>query len=278
MTQLIKFWVILRLSKKNSSCEPTSAWIVRYTGSYLIMPAVFTGNLGTSLLFQRPVLELISERYLATVQLALVAMLLAAFLGIPLGVMGALNRGTSKDLVCMSFSLLGVAIPNFWLGPMLILVFSVYLGVLPVSEKVGLASFVLPALTLGTSLAAFLSRVTRSAVLEHCNSDYIRTARAKGSSPFSVVFKHLLRNASLPIVTVFGLQFGVLLTGAIVTEKIFDWPGLGTLMLEALGNRDYPVVQGCVLIFAATYLFVNLATDLFSAKLDPRIEIGNDRC
>ena len=115
-------------------------------------------------------------------------------------------------------------------------------------------------------------------MLEHCNSDYIRTARAKGRSPFSVVFKHLLRNASLPIVTVFGLQFGVLLTGAIVTEKIFDWPGLGTLMLEALGNRDYPVVQGCVLIFAATYLFVNLATDLFSAKLDPRIEIGNDRC
>lgn len=229
------------------------------------------GDLGTSLVYGDRVQDLILERMAPTVELALAAILLALLLSLPLGALSAWFRGRLFDRASMLIALLGVAIPNFWLGPMLILLFSVHLGWLPVSERAGFDSYLLPVFTLGTALAAYLSRITRTSFLEQLNENYVRTALAKGLSSFSVVKDHVLRNASIPIVTVAGLQFGVLLTGAVVTEKIFDWPGLGTLMLEGLGNRDYPTVQGCVLLFSMSYLLVNLMVDLVVSLIDPRV-------
>jgi ABC-type dipeptide/oligopeptide/nickel transport system permease component len=158
---------------------------------------------------------------------------------------------------------------------MLVLVFSVELGWLPVSERSGFSSYILPAISLGLALSAMLSRMTRNSMLDHFKEDYVRTARAKGTRETVVVLKHVLRNASLPLVTVVGLQFGVLLTGAIITERIFDWPGLGSLILDGINNRDYPLVQGCVLMFSWTYLIVNLLTDLAYAIVDPRIRTAS---
>lgn len=235
------------------------------------------GDLGSSIMSQEPVLDLILERAGPTFELALCAMFVAILMAIPLGLISAWKAGTSVDLGAMFFALLGVSMPNFWLGPLLILFFSLHLDILPVSERTDWTSYILPSITLGTALAAVLSRMTRNSVLEALSEDYIRTARAKGVSSFKILFKHALRNASLPIVTIIGLQFGVLLTGAIITEKIFDWPGLGTLMLSGLFERDYPVVQGCVLVFALTYVFVNLLTDIAYGILDPRVSItGGD--
>lgn len=231
------------------------------------------GDLGQSLIYNRSVQSLILERLPATIQLAICALLLAIFIGIPLGTISALGKDKIQDQVAMTFSLLGIAIPNFWLGPMLILVFAIKLDLLPVSEKNGFLSFILPSLTIGTALAAIISRMTRNTLLDTLREDYIRTAKAKGVHPKIIVLKHALRNAALPLVTIIGLQFGVLLTGAVVTEKIFDWPGLGTLILEALGNRDYPLVQGCVLIFSTIYLLVNLLTDLVYKFIDPRVKL-----
>ena len=174
----------------------------------------------------------------------------------------------------MGFALLGICVPNFLLGPLLVLLFSLQLGWLPVSERTGLASYILPSLTMGMALAAILSRMTRTSMLENMREDYVRTARAKGNLERIVIGKHVLRNASLPLVTIVGLQFGVLITGAIITERIFDWPGLGTLILEGIYNRDYPLVQGCVLMFSGTYLIVNLATDILYGFVDPRIKLS----
>lgn len=233
---------------------------------------IFRGQLGNSLIYNRPVLDLLTERLPATLYLALTSLAVAIFMGLPLGLLGALRKDRFQDYFAMTFALLGVAIPNFWLGPMLILLFSNQLNLLPVSGTGHWTHFILPSLTIGTSLAAIISRMTRNSVLDTIREDYVRTARAKGAHPFTVIFKHVLRNASLPLVTIVGLQFGVLLTGAVVTEKIFDWPGLGTLILEALGNRDYPVVQGCVLFFSSGYLIVNLVTDIFYRIVDPRVK------
>lgn len=232
------------------------------------------GDLGTSLLYRKPVKELIAQRIRPTLELAACAMIVAILLSLPLGIIGALRQGRAADYAAMAFALTGVAIPNFWLGPMLVLLFAITLGWLPVSERGSLSSYVLPAITLGTALAAILSRMTRNSMLDNLREDYVRTARAKGNDESTVVGKHVLRNAALPLVTVVGLQFGVLLTGAIITERIFDWPGLGTLILDGINNRDYPLVQGCVLMFSATYLIVNLLTDLSYAIVDPRIRTG----
>jgi peptide/nickel transport system permease protein len=218
------------------------------------------------------VTELIAERVQPTVELAVVSLIVALCLSIPLGIVSALKAGKPLDYTAMGFALLGVAIPNFWLGPMLVLLFSLELGWLPVSERGGALSYVLPAITLGTALAAILSRMTRNSMLDNMKEDYVRTARAKGNPERTVIGKHVFRNAALPLVTIVGLQFGVLLTGAIITERIFDWPGLGSLILDGINNRDYPVVQGCVLVFSATYLIVNLVTDLSYALVDPRIK------
>jgi len=233
------------------------------------------GDLGRSLIYNRPVIELIKERVPATVELAFLALLVSITISIPLGIISALNKDKLFDITAMSFALIGVAIPNLWLGPMLILFFSIKLGWLPVSERGNLLSYILPSTTMGTALAAILSRMTRNSVLDSLKEDYVRTARAKGLSETTVLFKHVLKNASLPLVTIVGLQFGVLLTGAVVTERIFDWPGLGTLILDGLGNRDYPLVQGCVLTFSMSYLIVNLLTDIMYKVLDPRISFDS---
>lgn len=234
---------------------------------------IIHGDLGTSIIYNRPVTDLIRERVPATLELATLSIIVSLILSIPLGVISALRKNKLTDLAAMAFALLGVAIPNFWLGPMLILVFSIHFRWLPVSERSGPLSYILPAITMGTALAAIMSRMTRNSVLDTLKEDYVRTARAKGLSETVIILKHVLRNAALPLVTVIGLQFGVLLTGAVVTERIFDWPGLGTLILDGLGNRDYPLVQGCVLTFSTSYLVVNLLTDLAYKILDPRITL-----
>ena len=231
-------------------------------------------DLGQSFSFQRPVLDLLAERLPATLTLAGVALVLALSLAIPLGVLAACRRGQPADSVAMGFSLLGGAIPNFWLGPLLILVFSLWLGWTPVSGREGPASLILPAITLGTSLAAILARMVRGSVLEVLGEDYIRTARAKGLAPGAVLWNHALRNAWLPVLTLVGLQLGGLLGGAVITETVFGWPGLGSLLVEAIQSRDYPVVQGAVLLVSLTYVLVNTGTDLVYAWVDPRIREG----
>ena len=241
-------------------------------GDYFVKLA--HGDLGESVVYHRPVTALIAERVRPTVELTVCAMVVALLLSIPLGVLSAIRAGKPLDYGAMAFALMGIAIPNFWLGPMLVLLFSLELGWLPVSGRDTLASYVLPAATLGFALAAILSRMTRNSMLDNLREDYARTARAKGAREFVVVMKHVLRNAALPLVTIVGLQFGVLLTGAIITERIFDWPGLGSLILDGINNRDYALVQGLVLVFSCTYLVVNLLTDLSYALVDPRIKTG----
>lgn len=231
-------------------------------------------DLGSSLVYQRPVVELVAERLPATLTLAAAALALALVLALPLGVLAACRRGRAADGAATVFALLGSSIPNFWLGPLLILTFSLWLGWTPVSGREGWASWVLPALTLGTSLAAVLARMVRSSVLEVLGEDYVRTARAKGLSPAAVLWGHALRNAWLPVLTLAGLQLGSLLGGAVITETVFAWPGLGSLLVEAIQGRDYPVVQGCVLLVSLGYVLVNTWTDLAYAWVDPRIRGG----
>ena len=228
-------------------------------------------DLGTSFSSRRPISELIAERAPATAELALAGLLVAVLISFPLGSIAAIRKDSPWDQGAMAFSLLGVSVPNFWMGPVLILVFSLWLGWFPVSGRDGLASLVLPAITLGTALAAVLSRMVRSTLLEVLSEDYIRTARAKGLSERQVVMHHGLRNAMLPIITLLGLQLGTLLGGAVITETVFSWPGLGKLTIDAILRRDYPVVQACVLLISLTYVGVNILTDLVYAWVDPRI-------
>jgi peptide/nickel transport system permease protein len=231
-------------------------------------------DLGVSLHDRRPVLDLLLERAGPTLELALAALILAVLIALPLGVLAAQHRGGTLDRVAMTVSLIGAAIPNFWLGPLLILLFSLWLGWMPVSGRDGWSSLVLPALTLGTGLAAVLARMVRASVLEVLNEDYVRTARAKGLGPVAVLWGHALRTAWLPILTLIGLQLGALLAGAVITETVFAWPGLGSLLVEAIQQRDYPVVQGAVLLISLTYVLVNGATDLAYGLLDPRTRLG----
>jgi peptide/nickel transport system permease protein len=229
------------------------------------------GDLGTSLRTSQPVLVLLGERVRATVELGLAAMGVALLLALPLGVVAAVWRGGPIDQGAMTLALLGISIPNFWLGPMLALLFSVELGWLPVSGRGTPAHLVLPALTLGAALAAILARMTRASVLDELGELYVQAARARGVSRIRAVTAHALRNSLIPIVTIVGLQFGAVLTGAVITETIFAWPGIGRLLVQSIGFRDYPTIQGCILLIAVTYVAMNLITDVLYGFLDPRI-------
>lgn len=236
---------------------------------YLV--GIVHGDLGQSFRFREPVARVVLEHYPATLELAIVALLVCAVIGIPAGLLAAERRATATDRAVGVFTLLGLSVPNFALGPVLILVFSVILGWLPVSGRGGPAHLVLPAMTLGASLAAILTRMVRTSVIEELSSDYVRTARAKGLSPAAVLFHHAFRNALIPILTILGLQFGTLLAGTIVTETIFSWPGIGRLAVQAINARDYPLLQGCILLIAVSYVLVNLLTDFVYALVDPRV-------
>ena len=235
------------------------------------LAGVVRGNLGESFRYQRPVSRVILEHYPATLELSFVALLACAAIGISAGVLSAHKRGHIEDRAVSVFTLLGLSVPNFALGPVLILLFSVILGWLPVSGRGGLAHLVLPAITLGAALAAILTRMVRIAVIEELSSDYVRTARAKGLSESAVLFRHAFRNALIPILTILGLQFGTLLAGTIVTETIFSWPGIGRLAVTAIQARDYPLLQGCILLIAVSYVLVNLLTDFVYLLVDPRV-------
>ncbi|MGE5322534.1 MAG: nickel ABC transporter permease [Actinomycetota bacterium] len=232
---------------------------------------VLHGDLGRSLRFDQPVTKLVLERYPQTMELTLASMVVALLISIPAGVRSARRRNRWDDRLLSFVSLLGLSFPNFALGPILILFFAIYLGLLPVSGSGTPAHLVLPAITMGGALAAILTRMVRTAMLEELSHDYIRTARAKGLPENVVVYKHALRNALVPVLTVVGLQFGALLAGAIVTETIFSWPGIGRLTIQAIGNRDYYLVQGCILMIGLTYVAVNFFTDFLYSLANPRI-------
>jgi peptide/nickel transport system permease protein len=232
---------------------------------------VLRGDLGPSLRFNQSVSKLIVQRYPYTLQLTIAALVVAILISFPAGVRSAQRRGRWDDKLLSIVSLFGLSLPNFALGPILILFFSIKLGLLPVSGSGTFAHLVLPAITMGSALAAILTRMVRTSMLEELGQDYIRTARAKGLSERAVVYRHALRNAMLPVLTVIGLQFGALLAGAIVTETIFSWPGIGRLTIQAIGNRDYYLVQGCILAIGLTYVFVNFVTDLLYSVVNPRI-------
>ena len=244
--------------------------LVQY-GSFL--QGLARGDLGVSLRNDQPVLQQILDRMPATAELALASMAVAILIALPLGIIAAVWRGTAVDYTAMTLSLVGISVPNFWLGPLLSIVFAVELGWLPVGGRGTLAHLVLPAATLGAALAAILARMTRASLLEELREPYVLAARAKGVSRTRAVLHHALRNSLIPIVTIVGLQFGVVLTGAVITETIFAWPGIGRLLIQSISFRDYPTVQGCVLLIAVTYVGVNLVTDLTYGFLDPRIRV-----
>jgi ABC-type dipeptide/oligopeptide/nickel transport system permease component len=245
--------------------------LVQY-GRYLSQ--TLRGDFGQSFKYQAPVRRIIFERYPATLQLAFLALLVCAAIGIPAGVFAAYRRGYTSDRAISVLTLFGLAMPNFALGPLLIALFSIKLGWLPVSGRGGPLNYILPSATLGAALAAILTRMVRGAMLEELSSDYVRTARAKGLSTFAVLTHHALRNALIPIITILGLQFGTLLAGTIVTETIFSWPGIGRLTVQAISSRDYPLLQGCILVIALSYVLVNLFTDFLYALIDPRVRVS----
>jgi ABC-type dipeptide/oligopeptide/nickel transport system permease component len=232
---------------------------------------VLHGDLGPSVRFNQSVTSLVAQRYPYTVELTVSALVVALLLSIPAGVRSARRRNRWDDRAISVVSLFGLSFPNFALGPILILFFAIRLGLLPVSGSGSLAHFVLPAITMGGALAAILTRMIRTSMLEELSQDYVRTARAKGLSEGAVVYRHALRNAMVPVLTVVGLQFGALLAGAIVTETIFSGPGIGRLTVQAIGNRDYFLVQGCILAIGLTYLAVNFLTDFLYSVANPRI-------
>ena len=234
---------------------------------------VVKGDLGTSFRYGTPVTREIGSRLLRTMQLALAAMAVAIVIAIPLGIIAAVRKGTAVDQAAMTLSLIGISMPNFWLGPLLAIVFAVRLGWLPVSGTGTVAHLVLPAVTLGAALAAILARMTRASVLEELRELYVLAARARGISRARAVIRHAFRNSLIPIVTIIGLQFGAVLTGTIITETIFAWPGVGRLLIQAINFRDYPLVQGCILFISFTYVTMNLLTDVAYGILDPRIRL-----
>ena len=239
--------------------------------TYLI--GLYHGNLGMSFRDQQPVMASIKARYPATIQLAVAALVLSLLFAIPAGVLSAIRQRRFADRALGLASLLGVSLPNFALGPLLILLFSIMLGLLPVSGRNGLSHLILPAATLSLGLSAMTMRMVRSSMLEEIHQDYVRTARAKGLKERTVLLKHALRNGLIPVITILGLQMGSLLAGAIITETIFSWPGLGRLTIQAINSRDYPLAQGCILTISLTYIFVNLITDLMYSVVDPRIRL-----
>ncbi|HTY76845.1 MAG TPA: ABC transporter permease [Candidatus Bathyarchaeia archaeon] len=237
----------------------------------LFLSAVARGDFGQSFQYRAPALRVVLERVPATVQLTLAAMLLTVALGVTLGIFTAVRRGTRYDLAGTILAVLGQSLPNFWLGIMLILLFGVALRWLPTSGFAGFTSLILPAVTLAAFPTALVARLTRSSMLEILNRDYIRTGRAKGLAERSVLLRHALRNAAIPVLTVIGLQIGALLGGAVITESIFAWPGMGKLIVDAIFFRDFPVVQTVLILSATVFVVINLAVDLLYTVLDPRI-------
>lgn len=233
-------------------------------------------DLGMSLHSRQPVSSEILARLPATVELAVSSMILALLVGLPLGIWAAVKQYKWPDYTVLVGSLMGMSIPGIFLGPLLIWIFAIHLDWFPVSDREGLNSLVLPAISLAIPLGAILMRLTRASMLEVIHEDYIRVARSKGLGTRDIYFSHALSNALIPIITVVGLQVGALLTGTVITETIFDWPGLGTLLLGAIQRRDYPVVQGCILLISLTYVFVNLLTDLAYGVVNPKVRLGHD--
>ena len=233
------------------------------------------GDLGRSLYEPAGVVQLIGARLPATLQLALCALIAAVLISFPLATMAAIRPGGWIDRSALTVSLLGLSLPNFWLGPLLMIVFSIQLGWTPVSGRGGLAHLFLPAITLGLGMAAILVRILRASLLQVIHEDYVKTARAKGLQESRVWLKHVLRNALLSVITIMSLQFGGLLAGSLITETIFSWPGIGRLTVQAIQTRDYPLVQGCVLVIATSYVLINFVTDLLYKLVDPRVRYGD---
>ena len=236
---------------------------------------VAQGDWGVSIHSKKPIVDLLAERLPATMKLAALALMIAISIGVPLGIVAALKVDRWADNLATVLSLTISAMPHFWLGPLLMMVFALWLGLLPVSGMDASTSIILPALTLGFGLAAILTRMTRASMLEVLHEDFIRTARAKGLPEKTVILKHALRAALLPIVTVLGLQLGSLLAGTVITETVFAWDGIGRLLVESIEKRDYPVTQACVLVIALTYVFVNLLTDIIYTRIDPRVRFSS---
>ena len=248
--------------------EPVLVQYGRFVGNAL------RGDLGVSIRSRRPVAAEIGENIGSTGQLALASMVVAIGLGVPLGLLAALGRNSWLDVAAMVVALLGVAMPSFWLGFLLIFVFSLHLGWLPATGGGDLLHLVMPAVALGMIAAAIIARLTRSSMLEVLGQDFVRTARAKGLGGWSVIVRHALRNALIPVVTVFGLQFGNLLAGAVIVETVFSRPGLGRLIVGGILAKDFPLVQGTVLFVAAAYVLINVMVDVAYAYVDPRIRVG----
>ncbi len=232
------------------------------------------GDFGHSIHTKTPISTLLAERLPNTAKLALLALIIAIVIGLPLGVLAALNANSWLDKTATILSLTLSAMPHFWLGPLMMMVFALWLGWLPVSGMENATSIILPALTLGFGLAAILTRMTRASLLEVLHEDFVRTARAKGLTEYTVIIRHALRAALLPIITVLGLQLGSLLAGAVITETVFSWDGVGRLLVESIEKRDYPVTQACVLVVALSYVVINLLTDLIYTQADPRVKFN----
>ena len=241
-------------------------------GSYLNKLA--HGDFGQSIHSKTPIIDMLKTHYPATLKLAFLSLLIGLTIGIPLGVYAALKAGHWQDMMVTIVSVRFSAMPAFWLGPILMLIFAVWLGWLPVSGMESRTSIILPAITLGLGLSAILTRMTRTSLLEVLNDDYIRTARAKGLSEKTVIIRHALRAALLPIITIVGLQMGSLLAGTVITETVFSWDGIGRLLVESIEKRDYPVTQACVLVVALSYVLVNLVTDVLYRFVDPRVKVA----
>jgi peptide/nickel transport system permease protein len=248
--------------------RPVAAQYVEFLGK------LATGDLGVSFRSREPVLREILSRFPATLLLAAASLLVAVLIAVPLGILSAMRQHSLLDHLSAFLAMLGLSMPNFWLGPLLILIFSIRLGLFPVAGFGTARHLVLPALTMGTGMAAILMRMLRSSLLEEIRQEYVRVAAAKGLSRRATVLRHALKNSAIPVLTVLGLQFGALLSGSIITETIFSWPGIGRLMVQAIDARDYPLVQGCVLFIALCTVAVNLVTDLLYSRLDPRIRYG----
>lgn len=259
------------LRQKLGFNDPLPVQYLRFAGNAV------RGDFGESLYYHVPVMTLITERLPASLELALAAMLVALVVAVPIGILSAVKRGSVLDMGAMLSALFGLSMPHFWLGIMLMLLFSVKLGWLPTSGRGSIAHLIMPSLALGLSLMAMFARLTRSVMLEVLSLDYIRTARAKGLREQWVIGKHALKNALIPLVTVAGMQFGFLLGGTVIIETVFAWPGLGRLVVQAIFNRDYPLVQAIVLVLAVIFVAVNLVVDLLYVYLDPRISYIEDR-
>jgi ABC-type dipeptide/oligopeptide/nickel transport system permease component len=247
--------------------QPLGVQYVRY------LEGLARGDWGQSMRYSAPVRPIVLQRFPATLELSLAALVVCLAIAIPAGVFSARRRGSGADRATSFFTLLGLSVPNFALGPILILLLSIEIGWLPVSGRGGISHLILPAATLGAALAAILTRMVRGSMIEELSSDYVRTARAKGITETQVLFRHAFPNALIPVITIVGLQFGSLLAGTIVTETIFSWPGIGRLAVQAISARDYPLLQGCILIIALSYVAVNLLTDLVYAMVDPRVRL-----